>query len=145
MDALNLSDLPGEYATVGTALLAMLDDCPYLPTGIRLLYNNSLNEECVVLRTMGGTYMPDVIGGYSARMTFQIGYKSYPNSNMQSLKAQETADNIMKWLKNTAKPLLTDGREITRLEISDCVPIMSNAGNDKSVSYVANGVLHYEK
>lgn len=145
MDALNLSDLPGEYDTVGMALLAMLDDCPYLPDGIRLLYNSSSDSECVTLRTMGGSYRPDVIGGYTARMNFQIGYKSFPNSNKQSIKAQDTADAIMHWLKDNPKPLLTDGREITKLDISDCVPIISAGGSDKAITYVANGVLIYEK
>lgn len=145
MDGLNLSDLPGEYDTVGMALLAMLDECPYLPSGVRLLYNSSVDAECVTLRTMGGVYQPDIIGGYTARMNFQIGYKSYPNSNKQSIKAQETADLIMHWLKDSEKPLLTGGREITKLDISDCVPIISGTGSDKSTTYVASGVLNYEK
>lgn len=145
MDALNLSDLPGEYDTVGMALLAMLDECPLLPDGIRLLYNSSIDSECITLRTMGGSYQPNVIGGYTAMMRFQIGYRSYPNSNKQSIKAQELADNIMHWLKDNPKPLLTDGREITKLDISDCVPIISGGGSDKSTTYVASGILNYEK
>jgi len=145
MDGLSLSDLPGEYETVGMALLAMLDECPLLPLNTRLLYNSSTDSECVTLRTMGGSYQPNVIGGYTARMNFQIGYKSFPNSNKQSIKAQETADSIMHWLKDTAKPLLTDGREITKLDISDCVPIVGGGNSDKSIIYVANGVLIYEK
>lgn len=145
MDSLNLADLPGEFATVGMALLAMLDECPYIPSGVRLLYNNSLDEECIALRTMGGTYRPDVIGGYTARLNFQLGYKSYPNSNIQSIKAQEVADSIMQWLKDAKKPMLTGGRKITKLEISDCVPIVGATGRDKSTSYVASGVLIYEK
>lgn len=145
MDALNLADIPGEFATVGMALLSMLDECPYIPKGVRLLYNNSLDAECIALRTMGGTYRPDIIGGYVARLNFQIGYRSYPNSNMQSLKAQEVADSIMQWLKESKKPTLTGGRTITKLEISDCVPIVGTTGNDKSTTYVASGVLEYEK
>lgn len=144
MDALNLADIPGEYDTVAMALLAELDKCPYLPSGVKLLYNRNTDSECIVLRTMGGSYRPNVVGGYEARLSFQIGYRSYPNSNKQSIKAQEITDSIMHWLKESDKPLLTGGREITKLDISDCIPIGSTE-NDKATTYVASGVLHYEK
>lgn len=141
----DIKELPGEYETVGMALLVLLNDCPWIPAGVKLCYNQAIDTECIVLRTMGGSYTPDVLGGYSARLTFQLGYKSFPNSNAQSIKAQQTADNIMRWLRDSEKPALTDGRTIEKLEISDCLPIIGVSEQDKAITYVANGVLRYEK
>lgn len=51
----------------------------------------------------------------------------------------------MRWLENTKDlPLLTDGREITKITASAAVPYKDETGQDTSTVYAAAAVMEYK-
>ena len=139
-----LSELVGEINTIGEALLNLIAECPDRPN-VPLQYNSIKAEESIGIFTGKGSYKPDVLGGFSAKINFQVAYKSFPNANGQSIKAQETVNKIMKYLSNASLPQLSGGRTILRITASDAIPFKEAVGNDNAITYVSDGVMEYEK
>lgn len=95
----------------------------------------------------GGRYKGrNVIGGFTAEVTFRVEYKSFPTSSDLRIKSQAFVGRIMRWLENTRDlPLLTDGRAITKITASGAVPYKDETGTDKSTVYAADAVMEYKK
>ncbi len=94
----------------------------------------------------GGRYKSrNVLGGFTAEVTFRVEYKSFPTSSDLRIKSQAFVGRIMRWLENTKDlPLLTDGRTITKITASGAVPYKDETGTDKSTVYAADAVMEYE-
>ena len=143
-EAKPLSELVGEVNTIGEALLNLIAGCPDKPD-VPLQYNSIKAEESIGIFTGKGTFKPDVLGGFSAKINFQVAYKSFPNANGQSIKAQETVNKIMKYLTKANLPQLSGGRTILKVTVSDAVPFKEAVEKDNAITYVSDGVMEYEK
>lgn len=94
----------------------------------------------------GGRYKKrNVLGGFTAEISFRVAYKSNPKTSPQRINAQAFVGRIMKWLENTKDlPRLTGGRTITSITASNAVPYKDETGQDKNIVYAADAVMEYE-
>ncbi len=137
-----------EEKSVARAMFLLLSDCPYLPDGVPLKFQQGAKEDCIVFfTTQGSKYVQWFIdGGFKAQLNFGVMYKSFPTSNGQRLNSQEVVDDIMGWLEQTDDlPLLTDGRKITKITVSTSAPYVDETGSDNSIGFAANAVMEYKK
>lgn len=95
---------------------------------------------------IGGRYIKkNVLGGFTAEVTFRVAYKGMPTTSDLRLKAIAFVGRIMRWLENTKElPRLTNGRTITKITAGGAVPYKDETGQDKNTVYVANAVMEYE-
>lgn len=95
----------------------------------------------------GGKYKKwDIVGGFTAEISFRVAYKSNPKTSPQRINAQAFVGRVMRWLENTTDlPLLTDNRKITKITASNTLPYKDETGNDKSTVYAADAVMEYYK
>lgn len=103
------------------------------------------NKSLAVYVFGGRKKKPNVQGGFTAEVNFQVAYKSLPQTSIQRIDAQAYVGRIMRWLEDTRDlPLLTDGREITKITASGAIPYKDETGQDKSTVYAADAVMEYE-
>lgn len=137
-----------EEKSVAKAMFLLLADCPHLPGGVPLKFQQGETGDCIVFFTMQGSkYVQWFIdGGFKAQLNFGVMYKSFPTSNGQRLNRQEILDDIMGWLEQTESlPLLTDGRKILKITASNSAPYVDETGSDNSLGLAANAVMEYRK
>lgn len=137
-----------EYDTVEKALWELVKEYP------RQVGDPSVNAEYDALgankslsvSVLGGRYKSrNVIGGFTAEVTFRVAYKSNPTTSDLRIDAQAFVGRIMRWLENTKDlPLLTGGRTITRITASGAVPYKDETGQDKSTVYASDAAMEYE-
>lgn len=135
-----------EYELIGRALFELLADCPELPEGVPLKYQVKEKGESVSLIIFDSRRTKqNVLGGFTAQVSFQIAYKSFPTTNGQRINAQAVVDRIMKWLEEVRNyPLLTEERTITKISVLNFVSDMDSADDDGNVVFAANAVMEYE-
>lgn len=104
------------------------------------------NKSLAVL-VLGGRYTGyDIIGGFTAEISFRVAYKSNPTTSQLRIDSQAFVGRIMRWLENVKDlPLLTNGRTITKITASGAVPYKDETGQDKSTVYAADAVMEYRK
>lgn len=97
----------------------------------------------------GGRYKShNVLGGFTAEVNFRVAYKSNPKTSPQRINSQAFVGRIVGWLERLEKkdfPLLTDGREITKITAYGAVPYKDDTEQDKSTVYAAVAVMEYKK
>lgn len=136
-----------EYNTIGEMLLNLIAQCPYIPEGLTLQYQNIKTDESIGVFTLpGAKYLKkNVMGGFTAQVNFQVAYKSFPSNNGARIKSQSVVDNIMDWLEKVDElPKLSGGRTITRITASNSVAYTDATGEDKSIIFAADAVMEYE-
>lgn len=137
-----------EYSTVAEALLKLVQKYPRQvgDPDVKAEYDALGKNTSLSVFVYGGRYKSrNVLGGFTAEVTFWVEYKSFPTSSDLRIKAQAFVGRIMRWLENTRDlPLLTDGRMITKITASGAVPYKDETGTDKSTVYAADAVMEYE-
>lgn len=141
-----------EYDKVGEMLLELIAECPYVPKDLKdkaggIQYQSMGTEKCIGILTLpGAKYVKkNVLGGFTARVNFQIAYKGSPTSNKQRIDAQAVVDNIMDWLEDIQNlPRLSGGRVITKITASSSFATVDEVSNDKSTVFVADATMEYE-
>lgn len=139
-----------EYDIIEKALWDLVKQYPKEPTDpqITAQYDALDADTSLAVFTLpGGQYKKRYVSGnFTATISFRVAYKSNPKTSPQRINAQAFVGRIMKWLENTKDlPLLTDGREITKIIASNAVPYLDETGADKSTVYVADAVMEYIK
>lgn len=136
-----------EYDRMGDMLLEMLADCPYIPKDTKIKYNAMDTGKCVCIATLGGNIKKrNVLGGFTAELSLQIAYQSFPQGNGQVINAQAVVDNITAWLEDvTNLPKLTGKRTITKITADGSFPTVQEVEGDKSTVFAANVVMEYKK
>lgn len=137
---------PREYGLIGRALFELLADCPELPEDVPLKYQTKEKGASISFLTFDSRKVKEnVQGGFTGQVNFQIAYKSFPTDNEQRIDAQSVVDKVMKWFEGIRDyPLLTDGRTITKITVSNSEPFSDSADNDGNVVFAANAVMEYE-
>lgn len=141
-----------EYDKVGDMLLELIRACPKVPKDLKdkeegILYQSMSTGRCLGIITLpGAKYVKkNVLGGFTAQVSFQIAYKSLPTTNQQRIDAQNTVDQIMGWLEDVkGLPGLTGSRTVTKITASSSFASKDDVGDDKSVVFVADAVMEYE-
>lgn len=135
-----------EYELIGKALFELLAGCPELPDGVPLKYQTKEKGESVCFLTFDSRRTSqNVQGGFTGQVNFQVAYKTFPTTNGQRINAQSVVDKIMKWFEGVRDyPLLTDGRTITKITVSNSEPFTDSADDDGNVVFAANAVMEYE-
>lgn len=136
-----------EYNTIGEMLLTLIAECPYIPEGLTLQYQNIQTGESIGVFTLpGARYLKkNVMGGFTAQINFQVAYKSFPSTNGARIKSQSVVDSIMDWLEKVDElPGLSGGRTITKITASNSVAYTDATGEDKSITFAADAVMEYE-
>lgn len=137
-----------EYDTVEKALWELVKQYPRQvgDPNVTAEYDALGGNKSLSVFVYGGRYKSrNVLGGFTAEVTFRVEYKSLPTSSDLRIKAQAYVGRIMRWLENTRDlPLLTDGRTITKIMASGAVPYKDETGTDKSTVYAADAVMEYE-
>ena len=135
-----------EYDKVGEMLLELIAECPYIPAGANIKYNSKDVGKCVYIITAGGNIKSrNVLGGFTAELTIQVAYQSFPQGNGQMINAQAAVDNITGWLEDIQNlPRLTGNRTITKITASGSFPDVEEVEGDKSTVFAANVVMEYE-
>ncbi len=144
VEKLNLS----ECNIIGKVLFELIKQCPHIPQGLSLKYQDTGKGESISVFTLpGAKYLRwDITGGFTAQVNFQVAYKSYPTTDGQRMESQGIVDNIMGWLEEIEQlPALSDDRKITKITASNSIPCVEKAGNDKSIVFVADAVMEYRK
>lgn len=138
-----------EYDTVEKALFELVKQYPRQEgdPDIKPEYDALGKDKSLAIFVLGGRYKSkNVIGGFTAEVTFRVAYKSLPTTSNLRIDAQAFVGRIMRWLENTKDlPLLTDGRAITKITASGAVPYKDETGQDKNIVYAADAVMEYEK
>lgn len=137
-----------EYDTVEKALWELVKKYPRQigDPNVKAEYDALGANRSLSVSVYGGRYKSrNVLGGFTAEVTFRVEYKSNPTSSELRIDSQAFVGRIMRWLENTRDlPLLTDGREITKITASGAVPYKDETGQDKSTVYAADAVMEYE-
>lgn len=136
-----------EYNTIGEMLLNLIAECPHIPKGLTLQYQNIQTGESIGVFTLpGARYLKkNVLGGFTAQINFQVQYKSFPTGNGTRIKSQSVVDSIMNWLEKVDElPGLSGGRTITKITASNSVAYTDAKGDDKSITFAADAVMEYE-
>lgn len=141
-----------EYDKIGDALLELMDDCPYIPKDskgqrIKIKYNAKDVGTCVCIFNTGGNIKSrDVLGGFTAELTMQIAYKSFPTGNGAMIDAQNVLETITSWLEDIQNlPKLTNNRIITKITAGASLPVVDEVEGDKATVFVADVVMEYKK
>ncbi len=135
-----------EYDKVGEMLLELVAECPYIPKDAKVKYNSKDVGKCVYIITAGGSIKKrNVLGGFTAELTIQIAYQSFPQGNGQMINAQAVVDNITGWLEDIQNlPRLTGSRTITKITAGGSFPDVEEVEGDKSTVFASNVVMEYE-
>ena len=135
-----------EYDKVGEMLLELIAECPYIPKDAKIKYNSKDVGKCVYIITFGdGNKKPDVTGGFTANLTIQIAYQSFPTGNGQMINAQAVVDNITGWLEDVQNlPRLKGNRIVTKITAGNTFANVEEVEGDKSTVFAANVVMEYE-
>lgn len=137
-----------EYDTVEKALWELVKDYPRQvgDPSVKAEYDALGANKSLSVSVLGGRYKSrNVIGGFTAEVTFRVAYKSNPTTSDLRIDAQAFVGRIMRWLENTKDlPLLTGGRTITRITASGAVPYKDETGQDKSTVYASDAAMEYE-
>lgn len=142
-----------EYDKVGEMLLELIKACPKVPEDLKdkeegILYQSMSTGRCLGIITLpGAKYVGhDITGGFTAKVNFQVAYKSMPKSNNQRIDAQNVVDQIMGWLEDVQNlPKLTDGRKVTEITASSSFATVDEVNNDKSTIFISDAVMEYKK
>ena len=136
-----------EYNKVGEMLLELISECPYIPKDAKVKYNSKDVGKCVYIITAGGSIKKrNVLGGFTAELTIQIAYQSFPQGNGQMINAQAVVDNITSWLEDVENlPSLTENRKVTKITASGSFPDVEEVEGDKSTVYASNIIMEYRK
>lgn len=136
-----------EYDKVGEMLLELIAECPYIPNDVKVKYNSKDVGKCVYIITAGGNIKSrNVLGGFTAELTIQIAYQSFPQGNGQMINAQAVVDNITGWLEDVENlPSLTENRKVTKITASGSFPDVEEVEGDKSTVYASNIIMEYRK
>lgn len=102
-------------------------------------------DKSLAVFVLGGRYKKrNVLGGFTAEISFRVAYKSSPKTSNQRIDRQAFVGRIMRWLENVKDlPLLTGGREITKITVYG-VPYKDETSADNSTVYLSNAVMEYE-
>ena len=135
-----------EYDKVGEMLLELIAECPFIPKDAKVKYNSKDVGKCVYIITAGGNIKSrNVLGGFTAELTIQVAYQSFPQGNGQMINAQAVVDNITSWLEDVENlPSLTENRKVTKITASGSFPDVEEVEGDKSTVFAANVVMEYE-
>lgn len=136
-----------EYDTIEKALWELVKKYPREADDPIPQYDSlGTDVSLAVLTLPSGRYKKrNVMGGFTAEISFRVAYKSQPNNSPQRIDSQAFVGRIMSWLEKTKDlPLLTEGRAITKITASNAVPYKDETGNDKSIVYAADAVMEYE-
>lgn len=135
-----------EYDRIGDMLLELFGDCPYIPKDAKIKYNSKDVGKCVYIITAGGNIKSrNVLGGFTAELTIQVAYQSFPQGNGQMINAQAVVDNITRWLEDIQNlPKLTENRTITKITAGGSFPDVEEVEGDKATVFAANVVMEYE-
>lgn len=136
-----------EYDRIGDMLLELFGDCPYIPKDAKIKYNSKDVGKCVYIITAGGIIKNrDITGGFTAELTIQVAYQSFPQGNGQMINAQAVVDNITSWLEDIENlPKLTNNRIITKITAAPSFATVEEVGSDKATIYASNVVMEYRK
>ena len=135
-----------EYDRIGDMLLELFGDCPYIPKDAKIKYNSKDVGKCVYIITAGGIIKNrDIIGSFTAELTIQVAYQSFPQGNGQMINAQAVVDNITGWLEDVSLPKLTGNRKITKITAAPSFATVEEVSNDKATVYASNVVVEYRK
>lgn len=136
-----------EYDKVGEMLLELIAECPYIPAGANIKYNSKDVGKCVYIITAGGNIKSrNVLGGFTAELTIQVAYQSFPQGNGQMINAQSVVDNITGWLEDVDNlPILTKNRKVTKITASGSFADVEEVEGDKSTVFAANITMEYKK
>lgn len=138
-----------EYSIIEEALWKLVRQYPRQvgDPDVKAEYDALGTNKSLAVFVDGGRYKKKYVSGsFTAVINFRIAYKSNPTTSNLRIDAQAYVGRIMRWLENTRDlPLLTDGREITKIEASTAVPYKDETGQDKSTVYVASATMEYVK
>lgn len=141
-----------EYDKVGEMLLELIAECPFIPADLQgtsnIFYQSMGTGKCIGIITMPtAKYLKkNVLGGFTAQVSFQIAYKSNPTTNAQRINAQAVVDNIMSWLEDYKNlPVLSNGRKVTKITASSSFATVDEVEGDKSTVFAANADMEYQK
>lgn len=136
-----------EYDKVGKMLLELIEECPFIPKDANVKYNSKDVGKCVYIITAGGSIKKrNVLGGFTAELTIQIAYQSFPQGNGQMINAQAVVDNITSWLEDVENlPTLTKNRKVTKITASGSFPGVEEVEGDRATVYAANVTMEYKK
>lgn len=136
-----------EYDKVGEMLLELIAECPFIPKDAKVKYNSLEVGKCVSISTAGGSIKKkNVLGGFTAELTVQVLYQSFPTTNSQMINSQSVVDNITSWMEDVENlPYLSKNRKVTKITASPSFSDVIEVGGDKSTVYVSNLTLEYKK
>lgn len=135
-----------EEKRMGDVLLELVGACPFVPKDAKIKYNSKDIGKCVYIVTAGGSIKKrNVLGGFTAELTIQIAYQSFPQGNGQMINAQAVVDNITGWMENIQNfPWLTGNRTITKITAGGSFPDVEEVEGDKSTVFASNVIMEYE-
>ena len=135
-----------EGLKIGDMLLELIEKCPYIPGGAKIKYNSKDVGKCVYVITAGGSITKrNVLGGFTAELTIQIAYQSFPQGNDEMIDAQAVVDDITGWLDDVQNlPDLKGNRKVTRITSGGSFSDVEEVEGDKSTVFAANVVMEYE-
>lgn len=140
-----------EYEKVGEMLLELIAECPFVPEELlqngRILYDDTDSEAGIFILTDGGRIKKKYVSGtFIAAINIRIIFQGFPTTNIQRINAQNTVDGIKEWFDNIkTPPKLTGGRTITKFEASGSYPAREDAEENKSVAFMADVAMEYQK
>lgn len=138
-----------EYEIIEKALWELVKQYPRQPDDPdEIAQYDSLDADSslAVFTLPSGRYKShNVLGGFTAEISFRVAYKSNPQTSPQRIDAQAFVGRIMAWLEEiTNWPKLTGNRTITKITASNVIPYKDETGSDKSTVYAADAVMEYE-
>lgn len=140
----------GEIKEVGKALLILIGEYEESKKDVtqdQIKYEYIDDDVCLSLMLLpGAKYLrKNVQGGFTAQVSFQVAYKSFPGENNQRrINSQAVVDDLMTWLEKVKNlPSLTSGRRITKITASNSTGFKDEENNN-GVIYASNAVMEYE-
>lgn len=135
-----------EYEKLGEMLLELIGACPHVPKGAKIKYQSKDVGKCVYIFTAGGGIKSrNVLGEFTAELSIQIAYQSFPQDNEQMVNAQSVVDDITGWLEDIENlPKLVGNRTITKITASGSFPDVEEVEGDRATVFASNVVVEYE-
>lgn len=134
-----------ECKTIADALYKLVNECPERG-GIKAEFDALGANKSLAVFVVSGRYKQRFIsGGFTAEVTFSVGYKGYSKTSNQRIDQQEFVGEIVTWLESAEDlPRLTDNRTITKITAIG-VPYKGEAEENGSITYYADAVMEYKK
>ena len=139
-----------EQESIAKALLLLVvsyENFPRCITEKKIYLDDLKDTECIGIYPAAGAVVLKqyISGSFEAQFPFTLYYKCNPTMNAETISKREVLDSLTKWLSTTEYPLLTDGRNIRRIERTTPTILIGKEDNGYTIFQCGCTLKYFKK